>query len=495
MTSSNVSNLLIQVNSINVEMPDKKAVTSMNTPSFENTLKNATNPDVSKSNDSGSTQISDKKSLEVKNSKLQSSKDTTSVKSEDSSSEIDEEVVEKVNEVIEEVKNVIEENLNVSEEEIENAMEVLGLSAIDILNPQYLAQLVATLSGEEESINLVMSDEFKSILDTVTELTNQLFEETGISTLEFKEILIPINTQKDAPTDMLQQDIPDEIISDSKPEIITENTQKLASMVDEVSDNQNLNTKNHEVENDVQVQEPEKESKIQLVVEDNSSDGNTKKNSQQNAGFTNGKTETQKTINDVSDSTENHNIVNENAFVFTNAKVEAQFIPEQQIVTLPTGENVRADSIVNQLVDQARILNTTEATTMEMTLNPEGLGKIFVEVTQRGDEITAKIFTENDAVKQALESQMANLRFDLNQNSSVKITSVEVSVGTHEFEKNLEDDARNDERRQEQSEQPTKRSNNINLNNLDELSGLMSEEDMLIAQIMQENGNTLDFQA
>ena len=105
------------------------------------------------------------------------------------------------------------------------------------------------------------------------------------------------------------------------------------------------------------------------------------------------------------------------------------------------------------------------------------------------------IFTENDAVKQALENQMANLKLELNQNST-KVTSIEVSVGTHEFERNLEQNARDESRREEQmSKQSSKRNSRINLNSLDELSGIMSEEDMLIAQMMKDNGNTLDFQA
>ena len=161
---------------------------------------------------------------------------------------------------------------------------------------------------------------------------------------------------------------------------------------------------------------------------------------------------------------------------------------------LPSGEMVSSEEIVNQLVEQARILNSSEETTMEMTLNPEGLGKIYMEVTQRGDEITAKIFAENDVVKNALESQMANLRLELNQGST-KVTSIEVSVGVHEFERNLEEEAKRDEQRENQGNQSRKRNSRINLNSLDDLSGLMSDEDLLIAKMMQDNGNSLDFQA
>ena len=180
--------------------------------------------------------------------------------------------------------------------------------------------------------------------------------------------------------------------------------------------------------------------------------------------------------------------------VFAEPKVDLQFSVKEQIISLPSGETVKAEEIINQLVEQARVLSDTETTTMEMTLNPEGLGKIFMEVTQKGNEITAKIFTENDAVKQALESQMANLKLEMNQ-SSTKVTSIEVSVGTHEFERNLEEDARNQQQNQEQDNHSKKRTRGINLNSLDELAGLMSEEDALIAQMMLDNGNTLDYQA
>jgi flagellar hook-length control protein FliK len=90
---------------------------------------------------------------------------------------------------------------------------------------------------------------------------------------------------------------------------------------------------------------------------------------------------------------------------------------------------------------------------------------------------------------------MANLRLELNQNSA-KVTSIEVSVGTHEFERNLEQNAQDESRRDDQMRKEAPRRNTrIDLNNLDELTGMMSDEDMLIAQMMMENGNTLDFQA
>ena len=191
---------------------------------------------------------------------------------------------------------------------------------------------------------------------------------------------------------------------------------------------------------------------------------------------------------------EKHPIIREDGIITPETKFEIQFNPENEQVVLPTGETVKANEIVNQLIEQARVLNTAESTTMEMTLNPEGLGKIYMEITQKGDEITAKIFTENDAVKFALETQMANLRVELNNNST-KVTSIEVSVGTHEFERNLDENGKDQNSEFNQGQQSSKRQSRIDINSLDDMSSLMSDEDLLIAQMMLENGNSLDFQA
>jgi flagellar hook-length control protein FliK len=138
---------------------------------------------------------------------------------------------------------------------------------------------------------------------------------------------------------------------------------------------------------------------------------------------------------------------------------------------------------------------------MEMVLNPEHLGKLFMEVTANDGQISAKIYTENEAVKNALENQLVVFKENMNQ-QGMKIDAVEVSVGTHEFERNLEERASDQERRdaenlmqQDKNNQKNGRMRNIDLNNLDNLQGLMSEEEQLVAQIMKDNGNTVNYMA
>ncbi len=71
--------------------------------------------------------------------------------------------------------------------------------------------------------------------------------------------------------------------------------------------------------------------------------------------------------------------------------------------------------------------------------------------------------------------------------------AIEVTVATHEFEQNLDGQAKQEEQAGEQMEQNQKKARrSLNLNDLDGLSGLMSEEEELVAKIMRDNGNQVD---
>lgn len=483
MTSSNVSNLLIQVSQIDMSAVSDKMTVSKDKGLFENTLKNV----------AGSGNPVDIKQAEPTKSKLEEKPfesgtiaKTAADKPEKDQKTDSSQVVEKVEAVAEEIKDVIKDELDITDEELEKAMETLGLTVLDLFNPQSLAQLVTEITGETDSVALLMNDSFKTILDDVSKLTNQLFDDLKISFEEVKEIVLPELEAKNP-------QITEEVVTVDLP---TEDSEKLDVVTDE---NQNIKPVEPQAVVAEQIKPMENEeinpqqniqSDIKNPVEMKSQVDDNNNSSKQEFDFS----KNAKTADDTFKVTHEAPKAHEGV-VFGQQEAPIEFSVEQEVVTLPTGETVRAESIVNQLVEQAKVLTDAESTTMEMTLNPEGLGKIFMEVTQKGDVITARIFTENDAVKQALENQMATLRTELNQNST-KVTSIEVSVGAHEFERNLEQNARDESRREEQmNKQSSKRNSRINLNSLDELSGIMSEEDMLIAQMMRDNGNTLDFQA
>ncbi len=149
--------------------------------------------------------------------------------------------------------------------------------------------------------------------------------------------------------------------------------------------------------------------------------------------------------------------------------------------------------IIRQIAERVSISGTTsEDSTIEMQLNPENLGKIYINVTERNSEITARIAVSNEAVKEALETQMVELRETLN-NSGIKVNDVEVTIASHEFEQNLEQNAASDEQRQ--NEQNFAASNGGN--GIDSSSAGIDrpEEEILAQRIMKDNGNSVDFTA
>jgi flagellar hook-length control protein FliK len=172
--------------------------------------------------------------------------------------------------------------------------------------------------------------------------------------------------------------------------------------------------------------------------------------------------------------------------------------------TSTTYKSVNTENVINQIVQNAKVTLTDTENTMEMVLNPHELGKIFMEVSSKDGALRAKIFTENENVKNALENQMQLLQKNFDE-KGFKIDAVEISVGTHQFRENQErtdtgfdmSSQNNGGGNGNDSQEADTRSatRRIDLNNLDNLRGLMTEEELLTAQIMKEQGNTVDYTA
>jgi flagellar hook-length control protein FliK len=129
---------------------------------------------------------------------------------------------------------------------------------------------------------------------------------------------------------------------------------------------------------------------------------------------------------------------------------------------------------------------------MEFQLNPEHLGKLTIQIASKDGIVSAQITAQNLAVKEVIESQIVQLRDNMN-NQGLKVDAVEVTVESHEFERNL--DERNSNANQEQFEQQEKNSRRqFNYYDSDTLED-MSAEEALIAEMMIGNGNSINYTA
>ena len=148
--------------------------------------------------------------------------------------------------------------------------------------------------------------------------------------------------------------------------------------------------------------------------------------------------------------------------------------------------------LINQIVDNIRLNVSQDTTSIEMQLNPENLGRVYVHLSAKEGTVNAQFTATNEVVKEALEAQIVTLKENLNQ-AGVKVDAVEITVSSHEFERNLEQGQSREEQEGEYQEAAAKqRRRNINMSSMDELAGVMTEEESLVAQMMRDNGNSVD---
>lgn len=409
----------------------------------------------------------------------------------DSKPEKVEEAVAEVKEYEEAVTEVIAEELHVSKEEIEAAMEELGLTCLDLLDKANLGNLVVKLTGSENIQQLLCNEAFTNVLQQVNELGKALLQEVQLTSEELKAIMQHIQEPVGTDEKIVAVENSEMIEAETNAaELVTENVEENA---DEVTVMQNVKTetniKSEEILATEDDQKAENGVKIEVLrvdtTEEKQMDTQGENSNQQEQNFFG---TANKNIPKAQSTSVNESVVVGNVQNTTFTEQLGTFETSQ-----PLPPQVSVSDIMEQFVEQARVSIAVDTTKMEMQLNPEHLGKLYVEVIENEGSITAKIQTQNAVVKEALEMQIADLKVNLNQ-AGVKVDSIEVTIASHEFERNLEQDA-NSKKQQEDAEAKTTRHRNINLNGLDELSGLMTEEETLVAKMMAEQGNSVDFTA
>ena len=118
------------------------------------------------------------------------------------------------------------------------------------------------------------------------------------------------------------------------------------------------------------------------------------------------------------------------------AHVETQTMvtPDGTTVTQESVKVVDLQNLVTEITNYIRMHAAgNEISSIEMQLTPANLGKVLVEVATNQGEITARIATQTEAAKEAMEANMVSLKDNL-ESQGIKVSAVEVTVETHSFE-------------------------------------------------------------
>lgn len=388
---------------------------------------------------------------------------------------------ERVQETKQDLLQTVAEELNLDENQLEDAMAALGLTAFDLLDPKNLAQLFQQVSGETSQADLLLDGGFMDLMQAVSGVEQELMESMKLTPEEQEAVLKQLQLlEKPKVEDGIQ--IPAEEASDMT--VLAGETAKQTSGGENVT---------------LQEQAPDEPSSA--LAE---------------SGFKavrqTGETEEQRKEPDEGETGQNRTdafLLNRNGSrlrqslegepVKTPLQVQTFGEMFESQAVMETGaehslSSLRPMELIQQIAEGVRVNLSQENSSMELQLNPENLGKIYLQVTAKEGAVHATIAAQSEAVRAALEAQVADLKDSLNQ-AGVKVDAVEVTVASHEFEKNLE---QNEKRQQEEGrhrEEQISRRRNLDMDRLMEEGELLTEEEALAAQIMQDNGNSVDLTA
>lgn len=381
-------------------------------------------------------------------------------------------VAQSTDDMKDELISTVAEDLNVSEDDLLTAMENLGLVWTDLLNQQNLADVAVELNISGDSTELLLNSDFQNALMDVNQLVTAAAAELGMDADQFTDIVAQM-TQVEPEDAAMLGDIIGKALDDvqQKPE------DKAVNLVSNVEADAVAET------------EPDQASEpVELTVDDTA--GYNQQETETSEEFSNSDSDDDSAGRDNFGAERNTGEVlvaqDSSTNVLTDLDVDTVNPEPETFVSTDTAE------LINQVVDNIKLNVSQETTSIEMQLNPENLGKVYVHLSSKEGTVNAQFTATNEVVKEALEAQVVALRENLNQ-AGVKVDAVEVTVSSHEFERNLEQDQSREEQEGEYQEAAAKqRRRNINMSSLDELEGLMTEEESLVAQMMRDNGNSVD---
>lgn len=360
-----------------------------------------------------------------------------------------------------EVISEIADELDVTEEEVAEAMEALGLTVMDLMDQGNMAALVTRLNGEADPMALLTDAEMFAVVKDLTDTVGEIVEQN------LQDLSEELGMDMDEVLDMLQATMktPENLETEANSGVLVE------------------------VENEMPLEEPEEEPK-------------TVKGNGEEAGEENASVQTKESLTTEETAGQNKSMMN---FHQESSPLVNQMYHPENITTdgirqleLSFTSYVDTNDIINQIGEYVKIHQSEGLSEMEISLNPESLGNIHLQVASREGVITAVITTQNEAVREALMVQAMTLKEDLNQ-QGLKVEAVDVTVASHEFERNMENGGEEAKNLFEQQVQKQTR-RRIVINNLKQAEELLSDEDLTEAEkiqidMMAKSGNSVDFTA
>lgn len=404
-------------------------------------------------------------------------------------------LAEEISEITNQIVDKIKSEFEVTDEEIEEAMEVLGLTIADLTKPAELRNLLMELTGTSDSIELLTNVELYDSVKEVTDFASNLFTEVAkdfslsteqltemINTESFEEALNEVNVS------VKTNEAEAEVVAEAEAEVVSEVTVDKttdAALAFENSDKANANetkpvesnnsNESEEVPIDTEKKAPDKIEKPESFTQSNL----------MNDEAMNVRSENRKNFN--FDNSNNQDLSLGQTGTVTNQTVNTVGDIVETVTSYTTGTDT--DNIMRQVTDYVKVHISEDVTKMEIELHPASLGTVNMQINSQNGQITAHLTVQNELVKSVLETQMIKLQETFDEQGT-KVSAIEVTVA--EYSLNSQSDNNYSEERNGRNYGSKKKGINLNeIGSLDELD----EEEQLEAKVMEMNGSSVNYTA
>ena len=400
-------------------------------------------------------------------------------------------LAEEISEITNQIVDKIKSEFEVTDEEIEEAMEVLGLTIADLTKPTELRNLLMELTGTSDSIELLTNVELYDSVKEVTDFASNLFTEVAKDfSLSTEQLTEMINTEsfEEALNEVDVSVTSNEAETEADAEVVSEVTVDKttdAALAFENSDKANANetkpvesnnsNESEEVPIDTEKKAPDKIEKPESFTQ----------SSLMNDEAMNERSENRKSFN--FDSSKNQEFTFNQTQAVTNQTVNTVGDIVETVTSYTTGADT--DNIMRQVTDYVKVHISEDVTKMEIELHPASLGTVNMQINSQNGQITAHLTVQNELVKSVLETQMIKLQETFDEQGT-KVSAIEVTVA--EYSLNSQSDNNYSEERNGRSYGSKKKGINLNeIGSLDELD----EEEQLEAKVMEMNGSSVNYTA
>lgn len=404
-------------------------------------------------------------------------------------------LAEEISEITNQIVDKIKSEFEVTDEEIEEAMEVLGLTIADFTKPAELRNLLMELTGTTDSIELLTNVELYDSVKEVTDFASNLFTEVAkdfslsteqltemINTESFEEALNEVNVS------VKTNEAEAEVVAEAEAEVVSEVTVDKttdAALAFENSDKADANetkpvesnnsNESEEVPIDTEKKAPDKIEKPESFTQSNL----------MNDEAMNVRSEDRKNFN--FDNSNNQDLSLGQTGTVTNQTVNTVGDIVETVTSYTTGTDT--DNIMRQVTDYVKVHISEDVTKMEIELHPASLGTVNMQINSQNGQITAHLTVQNELVKSVLETQMIKLQETFDEQGT-KVSAIEVTVA--EYSLNSQSDNNYSEERNGRNYGSKKKGINLNeIGSLDELD----EEEQLEAKVMEMNGSSVNYTA